>query len=116
MKIGGADPEFVRRPLLFEHLVPFGVFDFEQHRLFADRQQIRFAQREIADMNDLAGLVKRLIGGQEHFIDLFDLHRLPDHVCGFGGFHRDRQLLVAGDLWRQPKSGVQRPGRVSLPL
>ncbi len=60
--------------LLLEDLVALGVLDLEGQLLRGDRGQVEALQGQGADVDDLAGLVERLVGDEQHLGRRLDLH------------------------------------------
>ena len=80
LKIGGADTEFVRLDGLFEDFIPFGILDFQRHRLLARRKQIGLFEGETANAHDLTRLIERLVSGEQNLIHVLDRDGLANHV------------------------------------
>ena len=116
LEIGGTDAEFIRFDRFFENFVPFGILDFERHLGVSGGEQIGFFQREAAEMNDLSGLIKRLVGGEQNADGVLDDDGLLNNL--FRVVERDAhgQFTVAQHARRKCKLRVQRAGCVGRAL
>ncbi len=60
--------------LALEDLVALAVLDLEDQLCIRDRLQVECSEAERADVDDLAGLVERLVADEQHLRFGLDLH------------------------------------------
>ena len=90
------------RRLLFalEDLVALAVLDLEYQWGAADRLEIEGAERQGADMDDLAGLVERLVGDEQDLVLVLDLDLTLELLLAEAGARGNLQLVRPGGQGR----------------
>ncbi len=99
-----------------EYFVALGIFNFENKVLGAGRLKVERLQRQRANVNELTGLIERLIRHQQDFGIGFDAHVLFELIGTQRGLRAHEQLIRPGRKSRDLKSRLGNAASVGLCL
>ena len=95
LEIGAGNAVLAGFAGLLEDDVVLGIGDGEGDGLVADRLEVGAAQGEAADVDNLTGLVNRLVAAEHQLPRAFQLHFLGDDLQTFRRFRLDDQGVLA---------------------